>query len=66
MMIAMEGIIAVAVAAGAGVVIVTSDRDITMIVTAIESGREIGAVVPDGEAHLVVSVAVEVEVGIVM
>lgn len=64
-MIATEGIIAAAVAAEAGAVIVMSDQDITMIVTATGSERGIG-VVADVEVQLVVWVAVEVEVGIVM
>jgi hypothetical protein len=43
MMTATQGIIVVAAAVGA--VIVTSVQDITMIITATQSGREIGAVV---------------------
>lgn len=52
-MIATEGAIAAAVAAEAGAVIVMSDQDIMMIVTATESERGIGAVA-DVEVQLVV------------
>lgn len=60
-----EGITVAAAAVGAEAVIVMSVQDITMIVTVTESGREIGVVVQDVGAHLVVSVAVEAAVGIV-
>ena len=65
MTIATQGITAAAAAVGAGAVIVTNVHDITMIVTATESGRGIEAVVQDVAAQLVVSVAVEAAVGIV-